>query len=56
MKLGKMFFISLQKLFLFLGILKFKILDIHVSLRHQMLKHKTRNTFYSMTLVVNTVC
>ena len=45
-----------SKALLFLRILKFKILDIHVSLRHQMLKHKTRNTFYSMTLVVNTVC
>ena len=46
MKLEKMFFISLQKLFSFSRKPKFKILDIKISQPHQMSKRKTRNTFY----------
>ena len=34
----------------------FKLLDIQVLWLHQMLKHKTRNTFYWITCEVNTVC
>ena len=45
MKLQKMFFISLQKLFL-LRKLNFRVLDIQISLPHQMPKHRIRNTFY----------
>ena len=56
MKFGKMFFISLQKLFLFLRKSNFSILDIQISWRHQMPKHKTRNTFYLITWEVNTAC
>ena len=55
MKLGKMFFISLQKIFLFLRKSKFRVLDIQISLLHQMPKHKTGNTFYWITWEVNTV-
>ena len=33
----------------------FKILDIHISWRHQMPRHKTRITFYWITWEVNTV-
>ena len=40
------FFLSIQKLFSFLRKLKFKILDIQISWRHQMPKYKTRNMFY----------
>ena len=46
MKQQKMFFISLQKLFLFLRKSDFRILDTQISLRHPMPKHKTRKTFY----------
>ena len=42
MKLGKMFFISLQNLFLFLRKLNFRILGIQVSERHQISKHKKK--------------
>ena len=45
MKVRKMFFISLQKLFSFSRKEKFKILNIQISRRHQMAKHK-KNTFY----------
>ena len=40
MKVEKMFFISLQKLFLFSRKSKFRISDGQISLRHQRLKHK----------------
>ena len=49
-----MFFISLQKLFSFSRKSKFRILDIQISGRQQMLKHKTRNTFDVITWEVNT--
>ena len=45
-KLGKIFFILLQKLFSFSRKSKFRILDIQISWHHQMPNHKTRNTFY----------
>ena len=45
-KLRKMFVISLQMLFSFSRKSKFRILDIQILWRHQMPKHKTRNTFY----------
>ena len=45
-KPGKIFFISLQKLFSFSRKAKFIILDIQISWRHQMLKYKTKNAFY----------
>ena len=35
---------------------KFRILDIQISWRHQMPKHKARITFYWITWEVNTVC
>ena len=56
MKLGKTFFISLQKLFSFWRKSNFRILDFQISWRHQMPKHKTRNTFHWITWEVNTVC
>ena len=40
MKLGKMFFILLQKLFPFSGKLKSRILDVQISWHYQMPKHK----------------
>ena len=49
MKLGKMFFISLQKLFSFSRKSNFRILHIQISWRHQMAKGKARNTFYWIT-------
>ena len=55
-KQGKMFFISIQKLFLFFRKSNFRILDIQISWHHQMLKHKTISTFYWITWEVNTVC
>ena len=33
-----------------------RVLDIQISWRHQMPKHKTRKTFYWITWEVNTVC
>ena len=45
-------FISLQKLFLFLIKSKFRILDVQISWRHEMPKHKKRNTFYWTSLWV----
>ena len=55
-KLGKIFFILLQKLFLFSKKTKFRILDIQISRRHQMPKYKTRDTFYCINWEVNTFC
>ena len=55
-KLGKMFFILLQKFFSFSRKSNFSILDIQISWRYQMPKHKTRNTFYWITWEVNTAC
>ena len=52
----KMFFISLQKLFLFSRKSNFRILDFQISWRHKMSKHKTRNTFYWITWEGNAVC
>ena len=52
----KNLFFSLQKLFLLSRKINFRILDIQISWRHQLLKHKTRNTFYWITWEVNTVC
>ena len=54
MKLEKMLFISIHKLFLFSRKSNFRILDIQVSWCHQMPQHKTRNTFYWITCEVNT--
>ena len=51
---GKMFFISLQKLFSLSRKSKFRISDIQISWRRQMPKHKTWNTFYWITWEVNT--
>ena len=55
-KLGKMYFISLQKLFLLQRKSNFKILDYQISWSYQMSKHKTRNSFYWTTWEVNTIC
>ena len=55
LKLGKMFFISLQKLILFSRKSNFRISDIQFSLCHEMLMHKTGNTFCWVTWEVNTV-
>ena len=55
MKLVKMFFFLLQKLFSFSRKLGSRILDIQISWRHEMPKHKTRNTFYCITLKVKSV-
>ena len=52
MKRGKIFYISLLKLFSFSRKSKCSILDIQISWRHQMLKHKKRNTFYRLTFEV----
>ena len=48
-KLEKILFISLQKLFLFSRKSNFSILDLQISWPHQMSKHKTSNTFYWIT-------
>ena len=45
-KLGKMFFIWLQKHISFSRKSNFRILNLQISWRHQMPKHKTRNTFH----------
>ena len=45
-KLGKEFFISLEKLFPFSRKSNFRILHFQISWHHQMPKHKTRNTFH----------
>ena len=50
-KLGKMFFISLENLSSFLIKSNFRILDIQISWRHQMHKHKTRNIFYLKKII-----
>ena len=55
MKLGKMLFISLQKLFSFLRKSKFRILDVQVSWRHQMPKHKKRKMFYWITWEISSL-
>ena len=51
-----MFFISLQDLFSFLRKSNFRIRQFQISWRHQISKHKTRNTFHWITWEVNTVC
>ena len=56
MKLGKVFFISLQNLFPFSRKSNFRTLDIQISWHHQMPTHKTRNTLCWITWEVNTVC
>ena len=50
-----MFFILLQKLLSFSRKPTFRILDIQVSWRNQMPKHKARNTFYWITWEINTL-
>ena len=55
-KTRKNVFHSLQKLSLFSRKSNFRILDIQISWRHQMPKHKARNTFYWIAWEVNTVC
>ena len=55
MKLGKLFFISLQELIWLSRKSNFRILDIQISLGHQMTTHKIRNTFYWITWELNTV-
>ena len=44
MKLGKMLFISLQKLFSFSRKSKVTISDVQISLYYQMPEHEKRNT------------
>ena len=51
-----MLFISLLKLFSFSRKSNFRILDIQISWRCQVPKHKTRNAFYWITWELNTVC
>ena len=53
MKLGKMFFVSLQILSLFQRKSKFRILHNKISWCHWMLRHKTRNISYWITWEVN---
>ena len=55
-KSGKMLSNLLQKLFPFSSKSSFRILDIQISWRHQMPKHRIRNTFYWITWEVNIVC
>ena len=50
-----MFLISLQNLFSFSRKSNFRILYFQMSWRHQMPKHKTRNTFHWITWEKNTV-
>ena len=45
-RLGKMFFIWLQKLFLFSRKSNFRVLYLQISWDHRMPKHKTINTFH----------
>ena len=54
-KLGKMFFISLQKPFSFSTESIFRILHFQISWHHQMSKHKTRNTFHWITWEINSL-
>ena len=54
-KLGKMFSNSLRKLFSFSRKSNFRILHFQISWRHQMPKHKTRNTFHWITCKVNSL-
>ena len=56
LKLGKMLFISLQKLFSVSKKSNFRILRFQISWRHQMPKHTRRNTFHWITWGVYTVC
>ena len=51
----KMFFILHQNICSLSRNSKFRILDIQISSRHQMSKHKTRNTFYWITWKVNSL-
>ena len=50
-----MFFISLQKFFLFLRKSNFRVLDIQISWHHQIPKQKIGNTFYWITCEENTI-
>ena len=52
----KKIFISLQKLFMFSRKSNFRIIHFQISWRHEMSKHKTRNTFHWITSEVNRVC
>ena len=51
-----MLFIFFQNLFSSLRKSNFRILQFLISSRHQMPKHKTRNTFHWIIWEVNTVC
>ena len=51
----KMFFILLQKICSLWRNSKFRIVGIQISWRHQMTKHKARNTFYWITWKVNSL-
>ena len=51
----KMFYISLPRLFSLLRKLKFEILDVQVSWRHQMPKHETRKRFHWIIWEVNSL-
>ena len=55
-KLSKIFFISVQKLFLFSRKWDFRILDFQISWHHEMPKHEKRNTFYWIIWKINKVC
>ena len=55
MKLGKMSFISLQKLFSFSRKSDFRIIHFKISWRYHMPRHKTRNTFHWVTWEVNSL-
>ena len=49
------FLVLLQKICSLSRNSKFRILDIQISWRHQIPKHKTRNTFYWITWKVNSL-
>ena len=51
----KIFFILRQNICSLSRNSKFRILDIQISWRHQMPKHKTRNTFYWIMWKVNSL-
>ena len=54
-KKEKRFFYFILKALFINKKINFRISDIQIPWRHQMPKHKTRNTFYWITLEVNTV-
>ena len=52
-RINAFYFIS--KALLVLEIIKFNVLDIQISWRHQMPKHETRNTYYWITWEVSAI-